>query len=115
MGMALLQVCFAIARALDLVSFQATNNIAAALGMTALLIAVPLAYLRYRSGDSASIFMLLGWVAYATGGVALVLWMYGMIDAIPWRQTRAADRLDAGNGALDGAPRSACPGNATSG
>ena len=86
MGMALLQVCFAIARALDLISFQATNNIAAALGMTALFIAVPLAYLRYRSGDSASLFMLLGWVAYAAGGVALVFWMYGMIDAIPWRQ-----------------------------
>ena len=86
MGMALLQVSFAIARALDIVSFQATNNIAAVLGMSALLVAVPLAFLRYRRGDSASIFMLLGWFAYAAGGVYLVLWMYGMIDAIPWRQ-----------------------------
>ena len=71
---------------LDLISYGAAQSVATALGLSPMLLAVPVAYIRWRQGDRASIYMLCGWLIYALGAAHQALLLRGVIGSTFWTQ-----------------------------
>jgi diguanylate cyclase (GGDEF)-like protein len=76
----------ALAFLLDLIPYRAAHTIATALGLSPMLIAVPVAYLRWRGGDRAAAYMLCGWLIYAIGAGHQALLLRGLLDVTFWTQ-----------------------------
>lgn len=53
------------------------------------LLAMKVAWRRWRGGDAAAFYMLVGWTAFAVGIVPLVLMVRGLVDAGFWTQNGA--------------------------
>ncbi len=72
-----------LAGALD---YRATQTLATALGPLPMVLAIPVAYRRARSGDALAVYMLLGWVAYMAGALCLAALLRGLLPVDFWTQ-----------------------------
>ena len=67
--------------ALGLVSYRTAHKVATFMGLSPMLIAVPVAFVRWRRGDRAAAYMLMGWLIYAVGAAHQALLLRGMIGS----------------------------------
>jgi diguanylate cyclase (GGDEF)-like protein len=66
--------------------YRATHTAATAIGLSPMLLAVPVAFARWRAGDRASGYMLLGWLIYAVGATMQAMLLRGMLPSTFWTQ-----------------------------
>ncbi|MCP5265190.1 MAG: GGDEF domain-containing protein [Burkholderiaceae bacterium] len=76
----------ALAFAVGAISYRGVSQVAMALGLSPMLVAVPMAYLRWRGGDRAASYMLWGWAVYAVGAASQALLLRGVVDLSFWSQ-----------------------------
>lgn len=83
----------ALAFAVDLISYRLAHTIATVLGPLSILLAVPTAFVRARSGDRAAGYMLVAWAMYACGTLMMAALLRGFVE--PTFVTQHAFQLGA--------------------
>lgn len=78
-GGALLAVAAALASAVGLIDFRATQLIGTLLGPLPMLLAIPVAFARAREGDRVAGYMMAGWAIYAVATLVLVGLVRGLL------------------------------------
>lgn len=66
---------------LGLISYRSALSASTVLGLSPMLVAVPVAFLRLRQGDRAAGYMLLGWLVYAIGTAHQALLLRGVLPS----------------------------------
>jgi diguanylate cyclase len=74
----------ALAMVLGLINYPQAGQVAAVIGLLPMMLALPVAYRRARSGDRASQWTLAGWLVYAVGVFSFTLLNIGKLDATPF-------------------------------
>jgi len=72
--------------ALDLISYRAAHLTGTLLGLLPMLLAVPVAWVRWRSGDRAAPYLFVGWGVYAVGAAVMLSLLRGWVDSDGWSQ-----------------------------
>nr|WP_286180790.1 diguanylate cyclase [Leptothrix sp. C29] len=67
----------------DLLSYRDGQRIAKVLGQLPTLLALPVAWRRWRQGDAAAGYLLAGWTVYTSGVLVLALLISGRLPATP--------------------------------
>ena len=71
---------------LDLISYRAAHLIGTLLGVLPMMLAVPVAWVRWRAGDRAARYLFAGWGVYALGATVMIALLRGWVDSNPWTQ-----------------------------
>jgi diguanylate cyclase (GGDEF)-like protein len=79
-------VVVSVAFLAGLVDYPTAHQLATVLGPAPMLLGVPVAWVRWRSGDRAAGYIFLGWGIYAVGVLTMVLLMEGWVAANFWTQ-----------------------------
>ena len=66
--------------------YRRAHDVATVLALSPMLVAVPVAYLRWRAGDRPAAYMLWGWLIYAIGAGHQALLLRGALDVSFWTQ-----------------------------
>lgn len=66
--------------------YRTTQALATLLGPLPMLLMIPTAFARWRRGDRAAGYMLLGWCIYLCGVIVMALLLRGFVDATFWTQ-----------------------------
>ncbi|MBK1686743.1 diguanylate cyclase [Rubrivivax gelatinosus] len=83
----------ALLLAAGVLGYQQAQFVASVLGPLPMIVALPLAARRWRAGDRAAPYVILGWGASAAGATVLALLLHGWLDLEGW--TRHAYQVGA--------------------
>ncbi len=72
--------CFLLSAA-GLVDYRATQLMATLLGPLLMLLSIPAAWMRARSGDPVGVYMLIGWTSYLVGAMSMAALLRGLLPA----------------------------------
>lgn len=67
----------------DVIGYRGGQQASKVLGQLPMFLALPFAWRRWREGDRAAAWMLLGWTGYAAGGLTTALLLAGHVAATP--------------------------------
>lgn len=85
-ALALLSVLTILLRLTGLASQRQAQGVASLLVALPALVSLPLCWRRWRDGDGASLFMLVGWSAFVFTMLPMVLMLRGLVAADDWLQ-----------------------------
>lgn len=68
------------------IGYRVAQAAATLFGLTPMLFAVPLSFMRWRRGDRAAMYLLWGWLIYASGAGQQALLLRGVLGADFWTQ-----------------------------
>jgi diguanylate cyclase (GGDEF)-like protein len=83
-GFGVISGATALLFAVDLIGYTSAQSVGMALGVTPLLLVLPLAWRCLRAGDRAAPYMLLGWAVYAVGVLVIVGLLLGWMPLNFW-------------------------------
>lgn len=70
--------------AFDVLSYPSAQALASLLGPLPMVFGVPVAWMRYRQGQKAALYVFMGWGLYSIGVVVMALLMWGLMPANFW-------------------------------
>ena len=88
-GVAVISLLALVALVAGVLPLGVGQRLGGVLVLLPVLLAMPVAWRRWRGGDAAAFYMLVGWTAFAAGIVPLVLMVRGWADAGFWTQNGA--------------------------